>query len=126
MKYLIIITLCMLLNSCLNPLDFGNTKLVHLESDQKNISFECNDKIVADWSEWFKWSKEAGVFKVDKIGLKIYKSGDKVRIRYTLFPTEEFDSYYQKEASYKSDNYNRIVDYLGLDSTVLTNLEVRY
>ena len=44
----------------------------------------------------------------------------KVRIRYTLF-----DPIYQTEASYNSDNYSLIYDFLGMDSIVFTNLEVR-
>lgn len=126
MKHLIIVTAFLIFNSC-NPLDFGKTKLVHLESDQKNVSFECNDNIVADWSDWFDWSYKDGSYQIDKIGIKVYKQGEKVRIRFTMFDLEDKSiPVYQTEASYNVENYERIMKKIDVDSIVFTNLIVRY
>jgi len=117
MKYLIIITL-LAIASC-NPLNFGDTKLIHLESDQMDINFECNDKIVADWSGWFEWAKKDNSYKIDHLGVRVYKTDDRVKIRYTL------KDGYQTEASYPDKNYNKISECIP-DTILFTNLKVWY
>ncbi len=57
---IIIIITALLLNNC-NPLNYGKTKTVNLESDEITISFECNEDVVAEWSDDRGWM--AGKYK---------------------------------------------------------------
>jgi hypothetical protein len=117
MKYLSIITLLAVVVGCYNPLSFGDTKLIHLESDQCAIDFECNQEIVDQWKGWFCVKDQS--FEIDQLGMRGYKKNGSFYIRFTL------KSGHQETAKYDMGNYSKFVG-LVQDSVVFTNLKVWY
>ena len=124
MKVLLLTVVLLVVGSgCLNPLDFGSTKMVHLESDQMTKDFECNDKIVSDWSEWFKWSEKDGVFCIGKMGVKVFERSNKMVIRFTHYYPNNPPN--QDEAVYNKNSKSKIFEVVQ-DSILFTNLKVWY
>lgn len=122
-KYLLIIITALFIINC-NPFDFGTTKMVHLKSDQVNKSFERNDNIVADWSEWFSWAKVGNEYMIEGMGVRVIKQEPDLIIRFTIHPDKISNRYYQTEAVYHIDNYEDIKK-IVVDSVVFTNLVIR-